>query len=161
MKKTFKKALTSFMAAACFSTGMVSISANAANTKDKYFNSFYVPPSIANTWSRLCQNYSKTNNTPVYIKITKANSSVRVQVLGVASSGATTNRTQNARGVNCTSVYCEKGKEYLINNNVYNNAPYADLQFYSVNGYSADYINGAWSSDSIRETGHTYYTAND
>ena len=48
--------------------------------------------------------------------------------------------------------------EYLILNGVKENGwGYAGLKFKSADPYSSTTLNGRWSPDSVRESGHNYY----
>ena len=153
MRETFKKIAASVMAVttlAVGAVGMTGMSASAANTGNKYFNNFYINPS-AGGWTRLYQTDTKADKSYVYLHISSATRACRVHTLGVSGSNAY-ECTSNTSG-----AYCVAGPEYRITNSIYENGyRKADLKFYSISNYNSDYITGAWSPDSVAESGHSY-----
>ncbi len=138
------------MAVVTLAIGSVGMSASAANTGNKYFNDFYITSS-AGGWTRLYQTDTKADDSYVYLHISSATRACRVHTLGISGSNEY-ECTSNTMG-----AYCVAGPEYRITNSIYENKyRRADLKFYSISNYNSDHISGAWSPDSIAESGHSY-----
>lgn len=143
MKKELKKLFLSIMAVTTMAISTVGMSTNANNTEDFCFNNFYIPPSFAG-WVRFNHPIAKTDNSPVFLYISKASRAVRVQVIGVDRNNVV-NYTPNE------SIYCTSGVEYLISNSVYPMSSFIDLRFSSVSDHYGDNISGYFNPD-----GYTY-----
>lgn len=162
--KKMNKVLAGITAAAMFATGSSTFA--SASTNDVYFNNFTAPVGTSvfvqlPTWQNGIQ--KKDNYSSVYLYLSSGRTAC-VQVWGCGVKDwcdAVDNYTMapGAYGAYYTSYRTiQIGREYLILNGVKENGwGYAGLKFKSADPYSSTTLNGRWSPDSVRESGHNYY----
>lgn len=168
MRRTFKKAIASFMALTSLVVAMGSTSVHAANTGDTEITSFTAPPSISNTFVELPTSKQgirrKDNNSSVYVYITSSPYDVFVQTWGLDTTDwdteDQTNRTCNASGYSTSYVTVVPSYRYRIKNLINERGDqYAGLKFCSTSYYSSATISGWWSPDYAEDPYHTVYIA--
>ncbi len=133
---------------------VTAVSVHASNHSDTYFYDITVP---RGTFSAMIPHRSKTDTTPVYLKIINVYYSmvnVNVQAVGldfpITDEPITVENMTYSNGqiVNSVSVY--EGMDYLVRSLIYERGyRLASLRFMTGLGHSTTIFEGKWSPDSV------------
>lgn len=174
MNMKFKKFTACLMATASLVTGMVGMSASAADMPDapkNYGNtsitSFTVPPCTMD-WRKYTGDYAmrnKNDSSEVYFYAQSGTMSLNLRTYGCTTGGSWgTNLTMNSAGSYVDCVSCSIGTEYAIKNYIYErknssgNRMYtkAGLELRTTSSYQGTTISGVWSPDSYMTSDMKY-----